>query len=212
MFTGLVEDTGVVVAKTPHGNGVRLVIRTALPLAEVRVGDSIACDGCCLTAERLEGDRFSVTAGRETLDKTTVGTWSPGRRVHLERALRVGDRLGGHLVQGHVDGVGRVVSAAAAQESVVAWIEAPAELARLVATKGSITVDGVSLTVNEVAGRNFRINLIPHTVAVTHLGELAAGRSVNLEVDVIARYVERLLAPSPDDALDQALTRAGFRS
>lgn len=193
MFTGLVEDTGAVVERSPLGHGVRLVLRTALPLADVAIGDSIACDGCCLTVEGIDGDRFSVTAGRETLDKTTLGTWQPGRRVHFERALRVGDRLGGHLVQGHVDGVGVVVRAAVEAESLVAWLEAPADLARLVATKGSVAVDGVSLTVNEVAGAQFRVNLIPHTVAVTHLGELTAGRPVNLEVDVIARYVERIL-------------------
>ena len=229
MFTGLVEDTGVVVSTRPLGNGRSLQIRTKIPLAEVAVGDSIACDGVCLTAERTDGDVFTVTAGRETLDKTTVGGWSAGRRVHLERALRVGDRLGGHLVQGHVDGVAEIASLTKSAESVVIWIRPPSELARYIVTKGSICVDGVSLTVNEIRQLRspggelrasaaptladditFRVNIIPHTTEVTRLGGLSAGDRVNLEVDLLARYVERLLGRSEGGLTVEKLKEHGF--
>jgi riboflavin synthase len=192
MFTGLVEDVGEIVGVSPQGDGLRLRVRTRIPLAEVAVGDSIAVDGACLTAERLVADVFEVVAGRETLDRTTVREARPGRKVHLERALRLGDRLGGHLVQGHVDGTGRVTRSFQASESWVLWIDV-GSLARYVVPKGSITIDGVSLTVNEVQGDTVRLNLIPHTVAVTRLGALRVGDEVNLEADLIARYVERLL-------------------
>ncbi len=196
MFTGLVEDRGVIVSTSPLGGGRKLTLRTKLPIREIAVGDSVAVDGVCLTAEAFGADTFSVTAGRETLSLTTAGDWRPGRAVHLERALRVGDRLGGHLVQGHVDGVGHVTSAQAAGESIVIWIEAPPAIRRYIATKGSVCVDGISLTVNELRGEgggSFRINVIPHTAQVTTVGAWAPGRRVNLEVDVIARYVERML-------------------
>lgn len=194
MFTGLIEDTGTIAAITPEGDGRRLAIRTALPLAEVALGDSIAVDGACLTAVAFDGDTFTVVAGQETLAKTTVGRRRVGDRVHLERALAVGDRLDGHLVQGHVDGVGQVVSSTEARESWVVWVDVGQELARFVAPKGSITLDGISLTVNEVRGSHARINLIPHTVAVTKLAAVPPGGAVNVEVDVLARYVERMLA------------------
>ena len=186
-----------------------LTIRTAIPLSEVAIGDSIAVDGVCLTVESLAGASFTAIAGRETLAKTTLANAEVGRRVHLERALAVGDRLGGHLVQGHVDGVGRVISAEQAGESLVAWFAPPPELARYIAVKGSICIDGVSLTVNELAGDDFRINLIPHTTAVTHLGSLRAGDRVNLETDVLAKYVERLLGRSPGLDAD-TLRRWGY--
>ncbi len=211
MFTGLIEDTGSIVAVRPLGNGVELTIRTALPLSEVAIGDSVACDGCCLTVESMDGDRFTATAGRETLDKTTLGGVRPGRAIHLERALRVGDRLGGHLVQGHVDGVGKVVRITPERESTVIWVALPAELARYVAAKGSITIDGVSLTVNELSGHQFRVNIVPHTVEVTRLGAFSPGDAVNLEVDILAKYVERmLLAGSSEGLTAEALRRAGF--
>lgn len=194
MFTGLVEDTGEIVGVHAEGDGRRIRIRTALPLGEVAIGDSIACDGACLTAVALKGDVFEVVAGKETLDRTTAGSWRQGDRVHLERALAVGDRLDGHLVQGHVDGVGRVVSMTQAKESWVWWVDVGPELARYVAPKGSIALDGVSLTVNEVQGTRARINLIPHTVEVTKLAARRAGDPVNVEVDVLARYVARMLA------------------
>jgi len=212
MFTGLVEDVGTIVSVARQGDGRELTIRTALPMAEVALGDSIAVDGACLTVETLGADRFTAVAGRETLDRTTLCHAAPGARVHLERALRVGDRLGGHLVQGHVDGVGRVVRVEPARESLVLWIEAPPELARYVAPKGSVTVDGVSLTVNEVDAARFRVNIVPHTARVTRLGGFTAGVPVNLEVDVLAKYVERLLGlPPPDGGLTfDKLARSGF--
>lgn len=199
MFTGIIEDLGTVVTVQPEGRGRRLRLRTALPLAQVAVGDSIACDGTCLTVERTDGDVFEVVAGQETLDRTTWGEARPGRRVHLERAMRVDARLDGHLVQGHVDGVGRVTRSVRADESWILWIDVGRALSRYVAPKGSLCVDGVSLTVNEVQGDAARINIIPHTARVTRLATLAAGDAVNLEVDVIARYVERLLGDRPDD-------------
>lgn len=195
MFTGLIEDVGSIVGVTPQGNGARLRIRTAIPLAEVHKGDSIAVDGACLTAESWEGDTFEVVAGRETLERTSLRGVTPGRKVHLERAMKLGDRLDGHLVQGHVDGVGTVIRSYEARESWVIWVELPTELTRFVAEKGSICLDGVSLTVNEVSGATARVNIVPHTAAVTLLGARRTGDRMNVEVDVIAKYVERLLGP-----------------
>ena len=193
MFTGLVEDRATVTAVTHEGNGRRFAIRCGLPIDELRLGDSIAVDGVCLTVESLLPDGFEVVLGQETLDRTTAGEVTEGRQVHLERALRVGDRLGGHMVQGHVDAVGRVRSSVASAESVVLWLSPPPEISRYIAVKGSIAVDGVSLTVNELDGRDFRVNIIPHTARVTRLTQLKSLDRVNLEVDVIAKYVERLL-------------------
>jgi riboflavin synthase len=210
MFTGLVEDTGAVASIAARGGARTLGIRTRLPLADVAIGDSIAVDGVCLTVESTAGDVFTVTAGGETLDRTTVGGFQPGRAVHLERALRVGDRLGGHLVQGHVDGVGAVRSVATSSANQTVWIDAPAAIARYVAEKGSITVDGVSLTVNELDGNAFRVDLIPHTLVVTRFGSYAAGLAVNLEVDVVARYVERLLTAGPSGLTLDKLRANGF--
>jgi riboflavin synthase len=197
MFTGLVEDVGTVVGVVPRGKGKALQIRTTIDLSEVAAGDSIAVDGVCLTAETFHGDTFHAVAGRETLARTTLHTVRAGRRVHLERALALGDRLGGHLVQGHVDGTGRVTKVSDQQESWVVWVAVPSELQRYVAQKGSITVDGVSLTVNELAAGAARLNIVPHTAAVTRLGGLRPGDEVNLEVDVLAKYVERLLGITP---------------
>lgn len=211
MFTGLVSDVGVVVSRSPLGDGVRLTIRTAYDLDQVEQGASIACDGVCLTAETFGPDTFTVAAGKETLDRTTAGSWRPGRRLHLEQALRVGDRLGGHIVQGHVDGVGRTVSIQQQAESWVIWIQPPRDIGRYLVEKGSVTVDGVSLTVNEVrSDGSFRINIIPHTITATHLGDLRAGTQVNLEVDVIARYVERLLTPSGGGLTLERLAELGY--
>jgi riboflavin synthase len=214
MFTGIVEDTGAIVGVTPEGAGRRLRVRTAIPLGEVKVGDSIAVDGACLTVERAAGDVFEVVAGKETLDRTTVGTFVVGTPVHLERALSVGARLDGHLVQGHVDGVGTVVDVVPQAESVVLWVDVGAPLARFVAEKGSIALDGVSLTVNEVAGSRCRINLIPHTARVTKLGRKHAGEPLNVEVDVLARYVDRMLGFARGEGTGltrELLERNGFR-
>lgn len=194
MFTGIVEAEGVIAAVTRRGAGLALEIASPLPLAEVRIGDSIAVDGACLTVESRAADRFVATAARETVERTTLGEARAGRRVHLERAMVLGGRLDGHLVQGHVDGVGAVRRSFAADESWILWIEVPPDLARFVAEKGSVCLDGVSLTVNEVSGCLFRVNGVPHTARVTHLAALRPGDRVNVEVDVLARYVERLLS------------------
>jgi riboflavin synthase len=200
MFSGIVRDVGTIVGATPEGNGRRLFVRSAMPLDgndAVALGDSIAVNGACLTVDALAPDGFEVVLGKETIDRTALGALAVGARVNLERSLRLSDRLDGHLVSGHVDGVGSVRSATRDAESVVIWIDAPAELGRYVAEKGSVTVDGVSLTVNEIEGNGFRVNVIPFTAANTTLGRLDAGARVNLEVDLIARYVGRLLSGVP---------------
>jgi len=219
MFSGIVADLGHIMSVTPRGNGCTLEIRTGFPLAgddPLALGDSIAHNGICLTVERLVlPDRFIVAAGKETLDCTTLGTFRAGGRIHLERALQVNARLDGHMVSGHVDGVGAVVSTERMQESFVLWIDAPANLARYIAKKGSITVDGVSLTVNEVSGTRFRVNIVPFTAEHTTLCEHAAGEGVNLEVDLIARYLERMLEVDKSAAggmTRQRLEALGFLS
>ena len=201
MFTGIVQAVGTIAAATPKGDGLRLVIEPGtLPVADVAIGDSIAVSGCCLTVVAKEGDgaaaRLGFDVSAETL-RCTAGL--DGRApVNLEKALRLADRLGGHLMTGHVDGVGSVVAfapVAAAGPDDGSWrleIDVPAELARFVAAKGSIAVQGVSLTVNGVAGARFHVNLIPHTLVATTLASLAPGAKVNLEVDLVARYVARL--------------------
>ena len=193
MFTGIVQAVGRIKALTPTAGDVELSIDTGtLDLSRTALGDSISVAGACLTVTRLAADGFSADVSRETLAKTTLGTLEVGSPVNLEPALRVGDALGGHYVTGHVDGVGRVVSVDSDARSWRVVIEVPAPLARYVAPKGSVTVEGVSLTVNEVDGARFGVNLIPHTCEVTTLGRLAAGSPVNIEIDVIARYVDRL--------------------
>jgi len=187
-----------VVERETRGGDLHLVIAfKELDAARVRVGDSISLQGCCLTVTGRAGRSFSADLSRETLSLTTLGALAVGAAVNLEPALRAGDVLGGHLVSGHVDGVARVTSVEADARSRRLTIAVPPELARYLARKGSVTVDGVSLTVNEVAGASFGVNIIPHTQAVTTLGALTAGAAVNLEVDQLARYVERLLVPSP---------------
>lgn len=192
MFSGIIAAVGSITEVSPNERGVRLAIdASGLDLSDVALGDSIAVSGVCLTVVGCEGDRFFADVSRETLD-CTVGL-DGTREVNLEKALRLADRLGGHLVTGHVDGVGEVVRFEPAGESYELVIRAPAALAKYIARKGSITVNGVSLTVNRVDGSEFSINLIPHTLAVTTLKHLATGSRVNLEVDLIARYVERML-------------------
>jgi riboflavin synthase len=197
MFTGIVQAVGSIEAITPlqgeMQGGVRLAVEArGLELGQVGVGDSICVQGACLTVIAIEGETLSFDVSRETLD-CTAGLAAPGK-VNLETSLGLGDKLGGHLVTGHVDGVGEVLAFEPAGESVLLRLRAPAGLAKYVARKGSVSVDGVSLTVNRSEGDVFEINLIPHTLAATTLSRLAPGAKVNLEVDLIARYVERMLA------------------
>lgn len=193
MFTGIVQATGEVTAITPRGGDVELVISAPkLGLDTVAIGDSIAVNGCCLTVTRLDGATFAADVSRETLNVTTLGSWQVGTRVNLEKALRAGDSLGGHYVTGHVDGIAVVTGMSSDGRSTRMEFEVPEPLARYIAKKGSVCIDGVSLTVNEVSQRGFSVNLIPHTLAVTILDGYDIGTRVNLEVDIIARYVERL--------------------
>lgn len=195
MFTGIVQAVGRVAAIERRGGDVRLAIDSAeLGLGDVVPGDSIAVAGVCLTAIELDGPRFAADVSVETLDHTTLGALRAGDPVNLEKALRLADRLGGHLVSGHVDGVGKVLDVREDARSQRWTFEAPAALARYIATKGSICIDGASLTVNEVEGARFGVNLIPHTVERTTFRVRRPGDAVNLEVDMVARYVERLMA------------------
>lgn len=194
MFSGIIADVGRITNTADREGGLRLTIDTnALGLDDVLLGDSIAVNGVCLTVIALDGYAFTVDVSRETLD-CTVGLDAMGAAVNLEKALRLSDRLGGHLVSGHVDGVGDVVAFEDLGESWKLTIRAPQALAKFIAPKGSVTVNGVSLTTNRVDGSEFDLNLIPHTLQMTNLKDLVAGGQVNLEVDLIARYVERMLA------------------
>jgi riboflavin synthase len=197
MFTGIINALGSVRAIEPIGAGrdMRLVIDTpAAFLADppVSLGASIACSGCCLTVMALGADWFAVDASAETLAHTKVGSWTVGSRVNLERSLRFGYELGGHLVSGHIDGVGEAVSATPENASTRWVFRVPSALSRFIAVKGSVAVDGVSLTVNEVQGDTFGVNIIPHTAAVTGFGTMKPGDPVNIEIDTLARYVARL--------------------
>lgn len=195
MFTGLVSDLGEVrrIEAAGAGSDLMIEITTAWPTETIAPGASIACNGCCLTVVAKGEDWLGFTASAETLSKTTLGRWQPGTRVNLERSLRLGDELGGHLVSGHVDGVGAVAAMGPEGGSIRARIRPPPHLMPLIAAKGSIAVDGVSLTVNDVDADAFAINIIPHTAAVTNLGSMKPGQPVNLEIDLLARYVARLL-------------------
>lgn len=211
MFTGIIAAVGRVRARRPQGGDIRLSIGTGrLDLSDVKLGDSIAVSGVCLTVTELETDGFGVDVSLETLAKTTLGELAVGARVNLEKALRLADRLGGHLVAGHVDGVGEVVDLNPAARSVVYRIQAPRELRRYIAPKGSICVDGVSLTVNAVQGAYFDLNLIPHTLTETTASEWRQGRRVNLEADLIARYLERLTQGEAADLDADFLAEHGF--
>jgi riboflavin synthase len=197
MFTGIVSDLGEV---TVADKG-RCTIRTSYPASELEVGGSMACDGCCLTMTSVRADGhgslFTVDVSNETRGKTTLGAWETGRKVNLERALRLGQELGGHLVTGHIDGLARIVDIVADGESRRFSFEVPEHLAPYIAPKGSVALDGVSLTVNEVSDRRFGVNVIPHTLTVTTWGAKTPGQSVNLEVDLFARYIARLLEFRP---------------
>jgi riboflavin synthase len=200
MFTGIIQDVGSILALEPLGGDARLTVGVdRLDLTRSAVGDSIAVAGVCLTVVALQPRGFCADVSRETLALTTIGDWRAGRRVNLEPALRAGDALGGHLVSGHVDGVAELRERSDEVRSQRFRIRVPQALARYVARKGSVALDGVSLTVNAAEQQEFEVNLVPHTLAVTTLAALAPGDRVNLEVDMIARYTERLLAANSPD-------------
>lgn len=194
MFTGIISAIGDITNLEERAGDARLTIRTGnLSLADVQLGDSIACNGACLTVIELTGEGFVADVSVETLNLTTIGNWQTGSRINLEKAMRATDRLGGHIVSGHIDGIGEVV---ALEEDARSWrfrIRAPREIAKYIAHKGSITLDGTSLTVNIVDGAEFELNIIPHTMTHTVMGDYKVGSKVNLEVDLVARYLERLL-------------------
>jgi len=193
MFTGLVECLASVAQVVAAPPGRRLVVQAGALAREATIGESIAVSGCCLTVVAIDGEKLSFEAGPETLARTTLGSLSAGSPVNLERSLRLSDRLGGHLVSGHIDGVGRVDSRVDEGDWSTVWFEAPAALLRQMASKGSVAVDGVSLTLVDVLADRFSVALIPHTLAVTTLGRLTPGAAVNLETDILAKYVERQL-------------------
>ncbi len=212
MFTGIIQSVGRIARLEPRGGDVRLYVDTAdLDLSDVQLGDSIAVSGVCLTAVTLEPRGFGADVSNETLSLTTLGKHKAGDPVNLEKALRLADRLGGHLVSGHVDGVGKVVSVTPDGRSLRWVFEAPANLSRYIAAKGSICIDGTSLTVNEVNGHRFGVNLIPHTVEHTAFKARRPGDAVNLDVDVVARYIERLIGSGEPPRLDENfLKQHGF--
>lgn len=197
MFTGIITDVGTIERVQQRGD-LRVVVATAYDTASVDLGASIACSGVCLTVVDKGPNWFAVDISGESVSRTAQGQWSEGRRLNLERAMKLGDEMGGHIVTGHVDGVAEIVEVAAAGDSKRITVRLPRDLAPFVAAKGSITLDGVSLTVNTVDdaadGTRFTINIIPHTQAVTTLGDLSAGQPVNIEIDVLARYLKRMEA------------------
>jgi riboflavin synthase len=217
MFTGIIQSVGTIGRIEPRGGDLRIVLdAAALELGDVGLGDSIAVNGVCLTVVSLSDTGFAADLSRESLGVTTLGDLRPGSRVNLEKALTLATPLGGHLVSGHVDGVGRIRERRDDGRSVRLGVEAPRELARYIAPKGSICVDGASLTVNRVDGHRFELNLVPHTLQQTTIGDYREGTRVNLEVDLIARYLERLLLgdraaePEPSGLTEAFLARHGF--
>ncbi len=211
MFTGIIKAMGTVAAIEKRGGDVRLSVHsTDMPFSSYAIGESIAVNGVCLTAVALEEDSFATDVSIETLDVTGLGDLNVGDAVNLEPALALGERLGGHLVSGHVDCMGNVVTRNEDARSVRIGIELPPEYARYVAKKGSVTVDGVSLTVNEVSRNRFSVNIIPHTAEATIIGCYSAGTRVNIEVDLLARYIERLLAKDDDGLSMDTLREHGY--
>ena len=211
MFTGIIKAKGRIAAIEKRGGDVRLrVTADDLPWTDYAVGDSIAVNGVCLTAVRLFDDGFDTDVSVETLDVTTLKQLAVGDAVNLEPALRVGDALGGHLVSGHVDGIGKLTARADDARSIRMTFEVPGELARYIARKGSVCVDGVSLTINEVSGNTFGLNIIPHTAEVTTMGAYTAGTAVNIEVDLLARYIERMLGSEAGGLSIEFLREHGY--
>ena len=195
MFTGLVEEIGAVAAITPNGPGARLTIHCETVLEGLTLGDSVAVNGACLTAPEITDSSFAVDCIAETLSRTAIGTLEVGMPVNLERAMRLGDRLGGHLVQGHIDGTGEVVSLTPEGDSLRVRVRLPEDLRKYVVEKGSVAIDGISLTIAERHDDGLTVALIPHTMAHTTLGPASQGRMVNLEVDLVAKYVAQLVQP-----------------
>jgi riboflavin synthase len=211
MFTGIVKTKGEISALTRRGGDLRLTVTApGLPWQEYALGDSISVNGVCLTAVELHANGFDTDVSVETLDVTTLKRAKQGDNVNLEPALRVGDALGGHLVSGHVDGIGVLISREDDARSIRMAFEVPAELARYIARKGSVCVDGVSLTINEVSGNTFSLNIIPHTAEVTTMGDYAVGQPVNIEVDLIARYLERMIGNDADRLSIDFLREHGY--
>ncbi len=209
MFTGIVAALGSVRRLTRRGDDALLEVETALDLDDVRTGDSMAVSGACLTVTAKAGRSFCADVSAETLSRTTLRSLTAGDRVNLEKALRVGDRLGGHIVLGHVDGVGRIAEVAVHSGSLVFGTEIAPGLGRYLVAKGSVTLDGISLTVNRCEKNRFYVNIIPHTAAATTLGFKKAGNEVNIETDILARYVEKLIAAKPDDPPGPTAETAG---
>lgn len=213
MFTGIIQAIGTVVTREPCGGDLRLFIETRqMDLDDVAIGDSIAVSGACLTVIERNDATFAADVSNETLSLTTLGALHAGDPVNLEKALRLSDRLGGHLVSGHVDGMGRIIAIEPDARSQRWTIDAPAELARYIAAKGSICIDGVSLTINDVEGARFAINLIPHTLAVTTFAQRKPGDATNLEVDMMARYLERRWTTAPHPNPSPQAGEGGSRS
>ncbi|MGK0362277.1 MAG: riboflavin synthase [Bradymonadia bacterium] len=211
MFTGLIEAEGTVRRFERRGPGAQITLAAPPEMvAELVLGESVACDGACLTVTHAGGREFTVDASSETLQRTTLGERKIGDRLHLERALRLGDRLGGHMVAGHIDATGRVLRRQAVGRSLAVWFSAPPEVSRYLVSKGSIAIDGVSLTVNGVDPQGFDVVLIPHTQGVVHLAEKPVGARVNLEADIIGKYVERLMGGRSGGVDMTTLARAGF--
>lgn len=193
MFTGIIESVGQVIALQPVGGDVRVRIQTSMDLSDVQLGDSIATNGICLTVTERGIDWYSADVSRESLQRTTLGQWKVGQRINVEKAMLPTTRFGGHIVSGHVDGIGEITQRWQDARSIYYEVTAPADLARYLAEKGSITVDGISLTINHLRGHVLSLNLIPHTAERTNIGTWQVGTLVNLEVDILARYIERLL-------------------
>lgn len=192
LFTGIIEGIGSIIALQKTSKGAELEVECPFPIMDASIGDSIAVNGVCLTATSLAGSRFTAVASHETLARTTLGSLTVGGRANIERALRVGDRLGGHMVQGHVDGVGELLSRQRKGEAIDIWFSCPNELRDYLVEKGSIAIDGISLTINQVTEDSFRVTIIPHTADWTTLGEMAVGNAVNLETDVVGKYIVSL--------------------
>ena len=214
MFTGIIESIGEIESITPRSGDVEIVISSPdLDMSDVALGDSIAVNGVCLTAVHKTANSFRADVSNETLAKSTLGTLKAGSMVNLEKALRLGDRLGGHLVSGHVDGIGEVTGRSQDSRSWRFEITPPTELLKYIAPKGSITINGISLTVNSVADGRFDVNIVPHTLQCTTMQELQPGNSVNLEIDVLARYLEQLMKHSdekPSRVSKDLLYKSGF--